>query len=106
MISKLFKDLAIPDFVGLGQVAADDAPTEAKMIRLVTARIQVDRLIPKAITIVQLSENHTEQLVPAGKMLNVLIPFVLVNHPVKNSLGYKLYNLSEYIFSWVHRRPI
>jgi hypothetical protein len=42
------------------------------------------------ITIDQLSEDNAEQLVPANKMLNVLIAIVFVNHAVKNSLGQKL----------------
>ena len=75
------------------------------MVRLAAMRIQGYHQIPKAITIGQLPENHAEQLVPAGKMLNVFITIVLVNHPVKNSLGQELYDLCENIFPLVHRRP-
>jgi hypothetical protein len=51
MTGKLFKDLAVPDLVGLGKVAARNAPAEAEMIRLATVRVQGNYQTPKAITI-------------------------------------------------------
>jgi len=105
MIGKLFKDLAVPDFVGLGQIAASNAPAKAKMIRLAAMRIQGYHQIPKAIPIGQLPENHAQKLVPASEMPYEFIAFILVDHPVENSLRQELYDLCENIFPLVHRWP-
>ena len=53
-------------------------------------------------TISQTSK-HDEQLVPVCEMRHVFVPFVFHYNSIKDSLWQELYELSEDIFSSVHR---
>lgn len=51
---------------------------------------------------VQLAEHHDKQLVPAGKVLDILVSVILFDYPIKSFLWQKLDELCEYIRSGVH----
>jgi len=73
------------------------------MIGLVGMRRNNTSQITKAVTVAQLPEHHDKQLVPACEMLHVFVPFVFHYNSIKDSLWQELYELSEDIFSGVHR---
>ena len=51
---------------------------------------------------VQLAEHHDKQLVPAGKVLDILVSVILLDYPIKGFLWQKLDELCKYIRSRVH----
>lgn len=51
---------------------------------------------------VQLAEHHDKQLVPTGKVLDILVSFILFDYPIKSFLWQKLDQLCKYIRSDVH----
>ena len=103
MVGKLFENTRFSSFVDLCEIASRYVLAKAKMIGLVGMRRNNTGQITKAVTVAQLPEHHDEQLVPASEMLHVFIPFVFHNNSIKDSLRQELYELSEDIFSGVHR---
>ncbi len=51
---------------------------------------------------VQLAEHHDKQVVPAGKMLDILVSIILFDYPIKDFLWQKFDELCKYIRSCVH----
>ena len=103
MVGKFFEDARLTSFVDFSEIASRHVLAKAKMIGLVGMRRYGTCKVTKAVTIAQLPEHHDEQLVPACEMLHVFIPFVFHYNSIKYSLRQELYELSEYIFSGVHR---
>ena len=73
------------------------------MICLVGMRRNGIGQITEAVTVAQLPEHHDEQLVPVSEMFHVFVTFVFHYNSIKDSLWQELYELSEDIFSGVHR---
>jgi len=103
MVGKLFEDTRFSSFVDLCEIASRYVLAKAKMIGLVGMRRNNTSQITKAVTVAQLPEHHDKQLVPACEMLHVFVPFVFHYNSIKDSLWQELYELSEDIFSGVHR---
>ena len=103
MVGKLFEDTWLTSLVDLCEIASRHVFAKAKMINFVGMRRYDTCKVTKAVTIAQLPEHHDEQLVPASEMLHVFIPFVFHYNSIKDSLRQELYELSEDIFSGVHR---
>ena len=100
---QLFENKRFSSFVDLCEIASRYVLAKAKMIGLVGMRRNNTGQITKAVTVAQLPEHHDEQLVPACEMLHVFVPFVFHYNSIKDSLWQELYELSEDIFSGVHR---
>ena len=103
MVGKLFEDTRLSSFVDLCEIASRHVLAKAKMIGLVGMRRNGIGQITEAVTVAQLPEHHDEQLVPASEMLHVFVTFVFHYNSIKDSLWQELYELSEDIFSGVHR---
>ena len=103
MVGKLFENTRLPSFVDLCEIASRYVLAKAKMIGLIRMRRNNTGQITKAVTVAQLSEHHDEQLVPACEMLHVFVSFVFHYNSIKDSLWQELYELSEDVFSGVHR---
>ena len=58
--------------------------------------------ITQALTIAELFEHQCKKLVPAGEVLDITVPIVLVNKTAELVIVQKLYQLGEYIFVFVH----
>lgn len=56
----------------------------------------------ESLTAVQLAEHHDKQMVPAGKVLDILVSVILFDYPIKGFLWKKLDDLCKYIRSRVH----
>ena len=61
-----------------------------------------DNQIAQTITVGQLTENHTKQLIPAGKVSDILIARIFGNEFIEYPLWQKTYKLSENVFPVVH----
>ena len=103
MIGKLFEDTWLTSLVDLCEIASRYVLAKAKMVGFVGMRRNSIGQIAKTVTVAQLPEHHDEQLVPAREMLHVFVSFVFHYNSIKNSLRQELYELSEDIFSGVHR---
>jgi hypothetical protein len=103
MVGKLFENTRLSSFVDLCEIASRYVLAKAKMIGLIRMRRNNTGQITKAVTVAQLPEHHDEQLVPASEMLHVFVSFVFHYNSIKDSLWQELYELSEDIFSGVHR---
>ena len=58
--------------------------------------------VSQALTVTELSEHQSKELIPAGKMLDITVTVILVNKTAELVIVQKLYQLSEYIFVLVH----
>ena len=103
MVGKFFEDTWLTSLVDLCEIASRHVFAKAKMINFVGMRRYDTCKVTKAVTIAQLPEHHDEQLVPASEMLHVFVSFVFHYNSIKDSLWQELYELSEDIFSGVHR---
>jgi hypothetical protein len=61
------------------------------MINFVSVSVNNDNQIAQTITVGQLTENHTKQLVPAGKMPYILIAGIPGNKFIEYPLWQKTY---------------
>lgn len=76
--------------------------TKSKMVGLLGMSGYYTDEFSEPCASVQLAEHHDKQLVPAGKMLNMLVSVILFDYPIKNFLWKKLDELCKYIRSCVH----
>ena len=60
--------------------------------------LQGHNQVTQALTITELSEHQSKELIPTSKMLDVAIPIVLVNKVTELVAIQKLYQLSEDVF--------
>ena len=102
MISILLEDFTIAVQIGFCKVAACDIFTKAKMILFATMSIYSYYQITQTIAVGKLTKNHTKQLIPTTKMLDILVPIIFFDKFVKYSLRKKLNDLSVNIFSLIH----
>ena len=100
---KLLEYVVIPVGVCLGKVRQlYHLFAKSKMEGLLgMGRYHADEL-PEPLATVQLSEYHDKQLVPAGKVLDILVPVILFHYPIKGFFWQKLDELCKYIRSSVH----
>ena len=104
MVGKFFEDVWFTSLVDFCEIASRYVFAKAKkMIAVIGMRRNITGQIMKAVTVAQLPEHHDEQLVPACEMLHVFVPFVFHYNSINDSLWQEFYELSEDIFSGVHR---
>jgi hypothetical protein len=60
--------------------------------------LQGHNQVTQALTITELSEHQSKELIPASEMLDIVIPIVLVNKVTELVAIQKLYQLSEDVF--------
>ena len=58
--------------------------------------------VSKTLTVTELTEHQRKKLVPAGEMLDITVPVILVNKATELVIIQKLYQLGEHIFVFVH----
>ena len=72
------------------------------MIELGTMSTNADQQIPQTIPAAELAKHHAQQLIPAFKMFDVIVPGVMFNTSVKYPAGQKGSDLSEDVLSLIH----
>ncbi len=100
---KLLKYAVIPVRVCLGKVRQLYLLfTKSKMVGLPGMSGYHADEFSESFAAVQLAEHHDKQLVPAGKVLDMLVSVIMFNYPIKGFLWQKLDELCKYIRSSVH----
>lgn len=100
---KLLKNAVIPISVCLGKVRQlYNLFAKSKMVGLPGMSGYHADQFSESFAAVKLAEYHDKQLVPAGKVLDILISVVLFDYPIKGLLWQKLDKLGKYIRSCVH----
>tara|TARA_R110002049_G_scaffold295995_3_gene483846 strand:- start:146 stop:619 length:474 start_codon:yes stop_codon:yes gene_type:complete len=84
-IGKLLKDLAVPIFIGFGEVAPGNAFPKPEVVGLRAVGLNDSNQITEAVPGRQLAKDHTEKLVPASKMPDVSVAIMFGHHAVKNT---------------------
>ena len=103
MVGELLEDSVIPVGIGISNVAQLDIATpKTEMVALTLDGVNNANDLPKAVTAGKLAVHHHKKLVPARESLHVLVALVLLNDAIKGSLGQKLNELTEHIFSAIH----
>jgi hypothetical protein len=64
-LGEIGKDPVVSLFIGIGQRAAGDLPSESKVVELASNRAQADLDIPQAFPIRQLRKCQAQELIPA-----------------------------------------
>ncbi len=100
---KLLKYAVIPIRICLGKVRQFYLLfAKSKMVGLPGMSGHYTDEFSEPLATVQLAEHHDKQLVPAGKLLDILVSVILFNYPIKGFLWQKLDKLCKYIRSSVH----
>lgn len=103
MIGKLLKDPVIPVGIGVCDIAQlDIAGSKTEMVALILDGVNDADDLPKAVAAGKLAKHHHQKLVPACEGLHILVTLVLLYDSIKDSLGQKLDELTEHIFSAIH----
>jgi hypothetical protein len=76
VVNKLFKYFAISRYIGFSQIALCNVLSKTQLVGFITMSIQSNHSILKTIPICKLIKEHAKQLVPASKMLDILIAFI------------------------------
>ena len=101
--SKILKYMVISVRISLGKVCQLYILfAKSKMVGFLgMSRYHADQF-SKPFAAVKLAKHHDKQLVPAGKVFDVLIPVILFDYPIKGFLWKELNELCKYIRSGVH----
>lgn len=75
----------------------------SKVITFGLVSLQCNDNITQALTVTELSEHECHELIPAGEVLDIPVPIILVNQVTELVVVEKFNQLSEYIFVFVHR---
>jgi hypothetical protein len=84
-MGKPLKDFAVPLFIGFGEVASGNAFPKPEVVGLGAMGFYNSNQVTEAVPGCQLAKDHTEKLVPAGKMLDVFVAIMFGYHAVKNT---------------------
>lgn len=82
-LSKVGINSPVSDLVGMSQSIARDISSETHMIKFSLSRTKTCFDVSKALPIRQLSEGHTEKLVPAREMFDLVVAVVSLDTLVK-----------------------
>ena len=103
MAGELLEDPVIPVGIGIGDVTQlDIAAPKTEMVALTLDGVNDADDFPKATAAGKLAKHHHKKLVPARESLHVPVALVLLYDAIKGSLGQKLNELTEHIFSAIH----
>jgi hypothetical protein len=103
VVGKLLEYLVVSVYIGVGKITQFYlSSAKSEMVTLVFDRVNDARDLPETVTGSQLPKHHNEQVVPAGECLHPFISVMSLDNHIKNSLGQKVYELTEYIFAAVH----
>lgn len=103
VVGELLEDPVIPVGIGVSDIAQFDVATpETEMVTLILDGINEAHDFPKTVTAGKLAVHHHKELVPAREGLHILVAIVLLYDSIKDSLGQKLNELTEHIFSAIH----
>lgn len=103
MAGELLKDLVIPVGIGVSDVAQLDITTsKTEMVAFCLDGVDDADDLPKAVATGELTLHHHQKLVSACESLHVPVALVLLYDAIKGSLGQKLNELTEHIFSAIH----
>ena len=86
-IGKLLKNLIAAFLVCLAKIPSSYRWPKAKMIVLGLMSFKTQHQIPHAVPWGELSENHTEHLIPAWESSNILVSFMILNDTVECLVG-------------------
>ena len=75
---EVLKDTVVPVLICFCKVASGDMFPNSKMVAFLLMCIQCNNQITKTFTIAQLSEHQSKKLIPASKMLNILVAIILL----------------------------
>ena len=100
---KLLKYAVIPVRVCFGKVRQLYLLiAKSKMVGLLVISGYHTDDFSESFAAIQLTEHHDKQVVPAGKMLDILVSVILFDYPIKDFLWQKFDELCKYIRSCVH----
>jgi len=83
VIGEIFEDAKIPVFVSLSKVASGYMSTDTEMVTFGAVRIECNNQGSQPLAVGKLPEHLHQQLVPAGKMLDVAVSAVLLYDSIK-----------------------
>ena len=102
-LSKLFKYVVIPVRIGFGKVRQFNLFfPESQMVSFSGVCSHYTDEFSKSITTVQLTKHHDKQLIPTGKVFDVLVSFIIFDDPIKSFLRKQFDKLCKYISSSIH----
>ena len=105
IVGKLLEYPVVPVRISVGNIAElDVSATESEMVTLVLDGADDAYHLPEAVATGKLSEHHHKKLVPTSESLHVPVTSVLLDYSIKCSLGQKVYELIEDMFSAIHYR--
>ena len=96
-------DAPVSGLVGVGQGASGDSATDANMIELGLDGAQTRLRVAQTFPIGELGEDHTKELIEAGKLAHPVVALIATNALVELVLGQEVHQLREHHLSRVHQ---
>ena len=101
---KVFKDSVVMILISISECGFGYwIASQTKIILLGSMCFKCYNQVAKTLTIAQLPEHHSKQLIPAGELLHVAITIILANKVIELCSVQKSGKLSEYVFILVHK---
>jgi hypothetical protein len=104
-LSKFVVDAPVACLVGIGQCAATDVATYAKMIKLRGLRPQTGLNVAQALAVGQLCKGHAQKLVQTTEAAHVEVAPVFLDQSPEGMPWRELHYLCEHELANVHREP-
>lgn len=103
IVGELFKYPVVPVRISVGNIAElDVSASKSEMVTLILDGVNDADDLSEAVAAGKLSEYHYKKLVPACERFHIPIASILLDYSIKYSLGQKLNELTEKIFSAIH----
>ena len=102
MVGKLLKDAIIASIIRFGEVAPGNVPTHSERVKLLLDWCRRYDESPQRRLSGQLAKHQGEELVPAGKVLDILVAIILFYDAKEDKLIQEFDHLSENVRTCVH----
>jgi hypothetical protein len=78
--------------------------TDPKVVQLLFLKLKAEGRVTKTLPVGKLAEGHTQELSPAGEILNFKVAVIPLNTILKNMIWSKLHDLRENHLALIHNR--
>lgn len=101
-LSEICVDAPIPHSVGIGQGIARDRAAKSHMVKLGRLAAQAGFDVSQTLAIGQLCERHTQELIQAGELFDLVFPAIACNAAAESSQRKVRHELRKNEFAGVH----
>jgi len=98
-VGKISEDLPVAIFIGIGKIGLGKSTAQTKMIPFASLRFQTQNKVAETFSVCYLAEDHAQELMPAGKMVDLIGAIILFDILIEIINWQKFHYLGKNIFS-------